>query len=573
MKKLSFILVLGVIAASCAKEQVGTVEDQTAPIVNANQVSFTATVENSDDTRSTVASNGSFSWDSSDRAAVYSHNGNRIILEPSNISGSNATFTGTLDEGDHIDENAIVVYPASRLTGASQVTFPSSYSSASATEGPTLAAKVAANKTLAFKYLAGTLRLTIEDVPSVASSFYIDTRNSDNTADVISTGVFDIDFTGTTPSLTNATSTGQNITISNSSSGSTTLYIPLPTAGAQRVYFKVKTSKTVNDNDNLEKKRLSATVSRNSYLDMSWTINPSVFFVSDMTGWDDAYKAEMTKSGTTASVTLNALANKHWRPIVVYSNYWVYYGFTGSDSGETSGTFNDVSDVSSGKMSALVGYKNNNEENVSENANYTLTFNYVTGAYSSAKNSSTGDFYTANGGYDHDTPQVMTKLSQNVAYSVRKWQGDIWAYYNNTYFSQGGQDSPKDDRYYLCVYNFSNNQLKLEYLSGSDKSFNSVSLKINNWSSEKAMTNITGTPVWYCDVDWESSTNFQFYATGNDWEAKQGAEWDKTMTNNVSYPSVTSENDGYGCAKYSVDKGKYTILYCESQKWTIFSRE
>ena len=172
MKKYLFIIAAAAAVLACEKvNSVDEIIDNPATPIEqvmpaGQQISFAATVEGSE-SKATLSSATNFTWESTDRAAVISHNGNKILLVPSSISGASATFTGTLGDGDSIDEDAVVVFPAARLTDGGKVLFPSSYDSAELTQGPTLAAQVK-SKALAFKYLAGTVKLTINNIPSIA---------------------------------------------------------------------------------------------------------------------------------------------------------------------------------------------------------------------------------------------------------------------------------------------------------------------------------------------------------------------------------------------------------------------
>lgn len=571
MKKFFGILIFTAVVLSCSKENVES-QDQPEITSNGRQVCFTVTVEGVDDTRATISSSTNFTWESTDRAAVFSHSGEKVELVPSSISGGSATFTGTLtSDSDYIDEGALVVYPAARLTGtgaAPTVTFPAEYSSASETQGPVLAAKVVSGGPLAFKYLAGTLKITITDVPSVATKFYVNTRNADNSGDVVCTGIFSVDFSGDTPSLTSGASTGQNITITNTASGSTSLYIPLPTAGEQKVYLDVKTTK-ISESENLFSKGVSLTstkaVARNSFISMpALTINPSVYMISDMTSWEHGSKVEMTKVGNTASITMNAIANRHWRPIVVYpTGYWVFYGFTGSDNEAASGTFNNVTSTSEGSRKSAIVY--------STAGNYTLSFNYVTGAYSAASNGTTSAFYTGTNTYT--STQEMKKLSNTLAFDVRQWgaESTLYAYYNGRSASRGGEYYVASQNYYLWVYNFSTNRLTATWFdTNTGKTYGDVNLEgsFNSWGST-GLTNISGTPAWYINVDWDEKTYFRFKGQG-----VTSGPYDDAHSYLSSYmPSVTSEVDAYSNTNFIVEKGKYTIIFFENKKWTILNRE
>ena len=563
MKKYLFLIAATCALLSCAKEgfQESTAPDYVLSDNGANGkiISFSVEVEPSSETKATISSNTNFTWEGSDRAAVYTSDGTtKVELTPTEIEGGKATFTGEVPSGKTVAEGAIVVYPASFLTGPSSITFPDSYGDAAETkgQGTVLAAKVKNGKDLRFKYLAATLKATITDVPSVATAIIVESTQ-------VLTGDHNINFDGDTPSLT-TTSEAKTISFSSPAEGNNVLVVPIPKTGTeQTITFSVKYNES-----NLFTKSTIKTPLRNTYLSMAdLTIAPSVYLVSDMTSWTDGEKVPMIQAGTDASFTINAVAGKHWRPIVVYpTGFWVFYGFTGSDSDATSGTFDDVTAVPEGKMSALVN---------ASAGNYTLSFNYVTGAYRSSSTGAIADFQI--GDVSHGNLQNMTKLSSTLAYNVRQWGnngGTLYAYYNNDYSaSRGGDYYVSSENYYLWVYNFSTNTLVASWFDNNTAgNWEYINLKgsFDGWTTGIYMTNISGTPAWFANVEWNSETEFGFYAKGPDWGPAWQGNGNDPVTDHISdyCPSVSKNG-----SNYKVGGGKYTIIFYENNKFAILNRD
>ena len=419
MKKIfTFLFVPAVLLGctlSCSKinEDINSAESEN--IINGQTVSFAVSVEDIN-TKATISSATNFTWESTDKVAVYSHGGERVILSPTSISGGEATFEGTLSSGeDYIPDGALVVFPADRLASATSVTFPSSYSSSDKTQGPTLVAKVS-SKNLTFKYLAGTLKVVITDVPAIATSIYINTRTADNNDTVICTGIYTIDFSGVNPALTSPSSTGNNITITNTSGGSKTMYIPLPTAGDQKVWIDVKNGGTSLYYSSLTLSG-AKTVTRALFADMpSLTINPSVYLVSDFSGSETSTLLS-SHSGSVYSTNEYNLLNpgvngKLFRFNVVYTkpdpDVTVNYGFAAVTDGSTTGTF------LSGQTNKARLYKG---------GRYSIAFNYVDGSFTTTKTAGmyvigNNNYWTFDNSNEHN--QAMTSL----AGGIYVWQGD-----------------------------------------------------------------------------------------------------------------------------------------------------
>ena len=370
MKKYLFLIAATCALLSCAKE--GFQESATPAYelsdngANGKIISFSVEVEPSSETKATISSSTNFTWETSDRAAVYTSDGTtKVELTPSEIEGGKATFTGEVPSGKTVDEGAIVVYPASFLTGPSSITFPDSYDDDAEIkgQGTVLAAKVASGKNLSFKYLAATLRASITDVPSIATSITVtSTQNL--------TGVHTIDFTGSTPSLS-PSSTAKVITFSSPANGNNVLIIPVPKTGVEQEFtYNVNYSSGV-----LFTQSTTKTLARNTYLSMTaLTINPEVYLVRNLDGdhWsDNAETLLATPTGTRYTALIKSFggSDKYFRYDVKYGSSTIQYGNTDSGvNGLSGGTF-----VAGKDNSALLRVYGLN--------NYTIDFDYVTGEF------------------------------------------------------------------------------------------------------------------------------------------------------------------------------------------------
>ena len=144
MKKYLFMIATVSIVLACAKENIqNDATPEKAQDAKGN-ISFVVDVESASDVKATISASDNFTWEASDRAAVFTSEGHKVVLTPSDISGGVATFTGEVTSGETVPEGAIVVYPADFLTAANTVTFPAEYTSNG--QGTVLAAKVASGR-------------------------------------------------------------------------------------------------------------------------------------------------------------------------------------------------------------------------------------------------------------------------------------------------------------------------------------------------------------------------------------------------------------------------------------------
>ena len=79
MKKYLFIIAATCVALACSKENIqndATPEnEQTGVSVEGDMISFVVDVESTSDVKATISSNTNFTWESTDRAAVYTSDG------------------------------------------------------------------------------------------------------------------------------------------------------------------------------------------------------------------------------------------------------------------------------------------------------------------------------------------------------------------------------------------------------------------------------------------------------------------------------------------------------------------
>jgi len=594
MKKIITFLFASVIllgsSLSCSKEIKG--DDYENNLVG-RTVSFSVCVEDIN-TKATLSSNTDFTWELTDEAAVYSHEGERVILSPTDIKGNEANFKGTLTSGtDYIPEGALVVFPADRLASATTVTFPNTYVSPEETQGPTLVAKVSSKK-LTFKYLAGTLKITITDVPSIATSLYVNTVNSTNDNEhVVCTGTYTVDFSGDTPSLTNPSSTGNNISISNTTSGSKTFYIPLPTTGDQKMYLDVK--KQGGTTLYYASVTLSSanTVTRNLYAVLpDLTIAPSVYLVSDFSGSETSTLLS-SHSGSVYSTDSYNLLNpgvngKLFRFNVVYTkpdpDVTVNYGFDAVTDGSTSGTF------TSGQTNKARLYKG---------GRYSIAFNYVDGSFTTTKTAGmyvigTNNYWSFDNSNEHN--QAMTSL----AGGIYVWQGDpqnsgiklyeagktSWT--TGTYGSNGEGDGKSN----ISVTNGTTTTVLFRYESGdywaenwteggaptrtkrayklitNDATTTSVKLMGvgGDWSTGISFTKLYGNHIWGKEgVSVASACQVKFNVDGTLAGSYGSSDGDVDLSTFYAYGTL----GGDGGKNFALPAGTYDI-YFDDQDWYCY---
>lgn len=519
------MIVVACVALACSKDNIQN--DATPDNVQdaKGNISFVVDVESVSDVKATISASDNFTWEASDRAAVFTSEGHKVVLTPSDISGGVATFTGEVTSGETVPEGAIVVYPADFLTSAKTVTFPATYTTKG--QGTVLAAKVASGRTLNFKYLAATLKATITDVPSIASSITV-------TSTQTLTGAHTIDFSGSTPTLSTS-STEKEITFSSPANGNNELIIPVPKTGAAQTFtYKVNYSSSV-----LFTQSTTKTLARNTYMSMApLTINPSVYLLSNMTGWgeDDSKRLLMSVSSGVASSTLNALKNQYFRVCIKYPSCedMIEMGPASSitENSENGDMNTDVSDWVD-KPAVLV------KDAIGK---YSITYNYTTGIYGIATLETSPSIYAVGAQNswnisNTDTPLVKAGkwyyvLGYNGIYKINysgyqsnKWHG-VFGYSDSAVGAEPGiegadfgNSSSESDWYYSSVLYDSENNRYYYWADGKDnvKAFEQIYLK-GSWDGFSVGVPMTrssaNTHIW--TITRTFAANQTFKATDGD---------------------------------------------------------
>lgn len=531
MKKYAYILAACAALVACAKEAVQ--EEFVNPSEsNVNTVTFKATIEAP--TKGTVANNGAFTWNDTDEIAVWTSAQKRTATATS-ISGSTAEFTFTLGAGETIPSGAIVVYPASLLTAAGTVTFPTEYTAADAAKSNlALAAKVDGSA-LGFKYLGGVIEATITDVPAFATAIEV-------TSTSVLTGEHTVSFTGAYPTMASS-STAKKVTVT-PAGGSNTIVLPLPTAAnGQAITFAVKKSDT-----ELFSRTATKDVARGAYFKMAnLTINPTVYIIANFTDWDYNNAYAMTGVGTTKSATLVSGVDKYYRYVVDFGSAQVDMGPSSDGSTALSETF-----VAATNASKITTY-----------GCYDFTFDYTTNQNSLSASATkpqiylTGSFQASAWNLNNDTP--LTMVNDAEGYKVMNVAaGTSFKAYTNAFWNTA---FPSDDvvlgsaNYYIIIANGEKETVQGVYADATSSSASSMTLKgsFDGWGAGLTMTKIDSSPFWYVDVDWASETQFKF--------VKNGSTWMANGKNCYTSVSITWSGDG----NVILPAGKYRIIGSENQ--------
>ncbi|MGI6313866.1 MAG: hypothetical protein ACOXZI_06045 [Candidatus Cryptobacteroides sp.] len=554
MKKYIYILIAAAAVMACQKEKINV--GQELP-VQGNKVEFTATVESAA-SKAIVASASEFTWEASDKAALITTNGIRLELAISNISGKSATFTANVPDSDSITEGTLVVYPASLLNNDGTVTFPTSYTNGKGADGPALAAKVSSTRTLDFKYLAGTIKFTIADVPAIATSIDVKARNSDDNADFTCTGTYTVDFSGATPSLIGETTPGSSVSISGLVAGSNTVSLPLPRTGDQKVVVSVKYNTETLFTKSVTLSGTKA-VTRNFYAAMpALNINPEVYIIGDRIGWNTTDAPVAAVLGSVASTDFTVLRKRYFRAIVKYGDFEVNYGFAELD-------------VNAGANGTLVAGQSN-APFIAYSGVYTITFDYTSGAYTVTK-TATSPLYMIGvnnvWAFDSSTNPFTVIPNTNLLY----WKGtsthteykvyeygitgwDVNYAYGSNY--KGNLDGPiiangsncgnGDNTEGCAVFDFRG--YRYVYGKTAEGATSVVLMGVDNdWTTGISLTKIENTRIWHkTNVVVATNAEVKFVENGSVWYGygtnyNMGANPDRdnlsTSGNNMILPAGT----------------------------------
>lgn len=532
MKKYAYILAACAALMACSKE-VAQEEVVNPSEPGVNTVTFTATIESP--TKGTVANTGVFTWSDTDEIAVWTSSQKRTATA-TNISDTYAEFTFTLGAGETIPSGAIVVYPASLLTAAGTVTFPTEYTAADAAKSNlALAAKVDGSA-LGFKYLGGVIEATITDVPAIATAIEV-------TSTSVLTGEHTVSFTGAYPSMATS-STAKTVTVT-PAGGSNTIVLPLPTAANdQAITFTVKQSDT-----ELFSRTATKDVARGAYFKMAnLTINPTVYIISNFTHWTYSNAYTMTGVGTTKSATLVSGVDKYYRYVVDFGSAQVDMGPSSDGSTALSESFVNAANASK----------------ISTYGCYDFTFDYTTNLNSVSASATkpqiylAGSFQTPNAWQlNNDTPLTMVNNAEGYKVMNMAADSELKAYTNAFWNAAFPNDNVVlgSANYYIIIANGEKETVQGVYADATSSSASSMTLKgsFDSWGAGLTMTKIDSSPFWYVDVNWASETQFKFVKNGSTWMANGGSY----------YASVSISWGGDG--NVILPAGKYRIIGSENQ--------
>ena len=522
MKRIVFLISLTLLTVYCTKEaNYNEINENDEPVVETTAVgtktvTFTATVENDPVTEGTVATDGAFTWSNTDEIAVWTSSQKRTATA-TNITGSSADFTFTLEESETISSGAIVVYPESLLTAAGTVTFPTTYTAEEAAKSNLALAAEVNGSSLSFKYLGAVIEATITDVPSIATAIEV-------TSSEALTGVHTVSFSEGIPSMATS-STAKTVTVT-PLAGSNTIVLPLPTAANdanettdQSITYTVK-----HDSDELFTKTASKDVDRSEYFKMrDLTIAPSVYVVGGMTdNWkvkDESAEVtnalQLTRDNVTYSTShLSTLTDDvYFRLHLVFPSGYAADVQPADEVARLSGTF-----VSVGTTNAVP---------IAKKGIYSLSYNITTGAYALTKTSDTPIMYITNGWttpFDFSLP--MTSITSSNTKERYMYFGQLHSlefklYYNEAWGTavglKGGNLSNELDSSNLTVSGTADNVFTIFDVFNSSNATGHFAYQEGTVSSLSAA----------------SSSDIRLMGIGGDWD--NGI----ALTKHPTYPKIS----------------------------------
>ena len=217
MKRFAFVFAVAavVLAAACTKEEVKKIDS-----VDQNLVTYTFTAICGEDVKSTLGTNGAFSWVKDDKIAIWNSAANNntgayVTFTVGEVNNGEAEITGTAAAGAVW---GFAIYPESRAAGNGDAV---DYTKTDVA-GPILVSKVPANQTLEFKYLGTVMNIQVNSVPDTPTALTL-TAN----ADVFGVRSFIWGDSEGIPTLGSISGTAQaSVTVPFNASGVTTVPVP-----------------------------------------------------------------------------------------------------------------------------------------------------------------------------------------------------------------------------------------------------------------------------------------------------------------------------------------------------------
>lgn len=306
MKRIVYFAT-ALLLAACSREIIPeTSEIVETPESKTYTVSLQATLD--PETRlSFDTSTGNGTWDSGDQVALFTQGGNMVTGNVTDIDGSSATFTFTIQEGDKIVDGATVYYPASIAVAdnPNQIVLPESFDDLEVMKKTIPMKATVSGKSMAFQHLASMVYVA----PFTTTPSHPSDRSPENV--LFSVGEGNSPITGTFTvgdgTLTPAGNNGTTITAPWAVNKS--YYFVLPAATYADGFSLSITSGVHNEQDNVRftfyKKTRSSeyTAERASMLRMPTfdTECKEFYLTSTETDWsDNVTSARMIKTGTNS---------------------------------------------------------------------------------------------------------------------------------------------------------------------------------------------------------------------------------------------------------------------------------
>lgn len=228
MKKLLVYAIAALSMVACAQEMVPEKEPENNEVIEKVKVSFKASLSQESLSKADInMTDGTGSWEKDDEIAIHTKNGALAILKAES-DGAAVTFSGFIDSGDAILDEAVAYYPASIAVEGygSKVNLPTSYASAAAAAKSFPLRGVIDGDEVEFKHIGSLMKISINNVPSSVTAIEFTAPNKAVTGDFSIGGTPECITIG---SLEGSTTVSIASSASERSSSTSEFYLPMPT--------------------------------------------------------------------------------------------------------------------------------------------------------------------------------------------------------------------------------------------------------------------------------------------------------------------------------------------------------
>lgn len=414
MKKSIYIVLVAAAITACTKEMPIQKPDNNLPEGPVASNIFTLTVS-TETTKAIINAADNISFKAGEALAIVASDNSIIRTLVAESDGTTVRFSG--DIGDKtINDGALIVYPESFLTSATQVTYPTN---PTVNDPVPMAGKIdKSNGSVTLKHLGGIVKIAVSNVPFIANTLSF-------TADTNITGTFTIGWSGTTPTLSGES---DNATVTYAiSGGDNWVYVPIPSISCTSLRIDVGDG----SNTYFTKSKEITYGGRASYLGMQTIpLTAEVYAVGDYAGaWydditylDRSNEIKFDQSGSTYSTEFSSTSgNKYYHLVYYFPNgsckfYELGPAVNGVNSGQLQGR-------SRSDNVALI---------VSDAGTHTVSFESSTGVLSYTKTSSIPTYYvTNNWALDRSRQMVSCATKGSSAFSRAYYLGTLYTLVNS----------------------------------------------------------------------------------------------------------------------------------------------